>query len=176
VPPEPYPENLFLLKMISTLSPPEIPQRVLEEFANQTYGLAGDWSKLEGERDQNFRVTENGGSAWVFKVCHPDEGDAVLTCQAEALEHIAIADEELPVPRLRRSLNREALPRLQHEGRDYPVMLLSWLGGGVIGETELPRETMRAMGSLLARLGLAMRGFVHGAPAGAIWCGIRAMC
>jgi 4-aminobutyrate aminotransferase-like enzyme/Ser/Thr protein kinase RdoA (MazF antagonist) len=157
--------------MISTLSPPSIPQRVLEDFAQRAYGLTGQWSRLEGERDQNFRVKQTGGHTWVFKVCHPDEGDAVLACQAEALQHIAIADESLPVPRLKRSLMAEALPRLHHEGRDYPVMLLSWLDGDVIGETALSPGAMRDMGKLLARLGLAMRGFVHGAPAtrGLVW-------
>ncbi len=157
--------------MIDTLSPPAIPQSVLEKFASRTYGLAGEWSKLEGERDQNFRVTEPEGATWVFKVCHPDEGDSVLACQAESLEHIADADEALPVPRLRRSLGGEVLPRLHHDGRDYPVMLLSWLEGDVIAERELSPETTRAMGGLLARLGLAMRGFVHGAPAsrGLVW-------
>ena len=139
--------------MISTLSPPDVPHPVLAGFAKSAYGLAGDWARLEGERDQNFRVKASDGASWVFKVCHPDEGDAVLACQAEALEHIAIADESLPVPRLRRSRSGEALPRLSHEGRAYPVMLLSWLDGGVIGEHALPAGAMRHMGVLLARLG-----------------------
>ncbi len=152
--------------MISTLSPPDVPQLVLEDFARSVYGIAGEWARLEGERDQNFRVTSGESGTWVFKVCHPDEGDDVLACQAEALEHIAKADETLPVPRLRRALSSEALPSLRHEGRRYPVMLLSWLDGGVIGERKLPSEAIHRMGVLLARLGLAMRGFVHGAPAG----------
>ena len=127
--------------------------------------LRATWSRLEGERDQNFRVTAAGGESFVFKVCHPAEGEDVLTCQALALEHIALADPGLPVPRLIRSMTGEPLPRLTHEGVTYPVMVLSWLTGDVLGDAVLPPDSIRELGKLLARLGLAMRGFVHGAPA-----------
>ena len=152
--------------MLSTLTPPGLPQQLLADFARRTYGLDGVWSRLEGERDQNFRVTSPNGASFVFKICHPDEGDAVLACQAEVLEHIALADADLPVPRLIRSRNGEALPRIEHDGRSYPVMVLLWLQGDVIGERQPGADALRGLGKMLARLGLAMRGFVHGAPAG----------
>ncbi len=151
--------------MLSTLTPPDLPPTVLERFAAETYGLAGQWSPLEGERDQNFRLTDAGGARWVFKVCHPDEGLGVLRCQAELLEHIAAVDPELPVPRLRRASDSRLLPMLAHAGRDYPVMLLSWLPGAVIGDRALAPAALNHLGSLLARLGLATRGFINGSPA-----------
>ena len=151
--------------MPSTLSPPDLPQRVLAEFARETYGLQGRWSRLEGERDQNFRVMDENGTGWVFKLCHPDEGDTVLACQALALDHIAVADPALPIPRLRRSRTGGALPRISHRGRSYPVMMLSWLPGHVVEEAALSAEALYELGRLLARLGRAMRGFVNGAPA-----------
>ena len=151
--------------MLDTLVPPDLPEQALSSFALGAYGLAGKWSRLEGERDQNFRVTAASGESFVFKVCHPAEGEDVLTCQALALEHIALADPALPVPRLIRSVTGEPLPRLTHDGVTYPVMVLSWLTGDVLGDAVLPPDHVRELGKLLARLGLAMRGFVHGAPA-----------
>ena len=72
--------------------------------------------------------TADGGSV-VFKLCHPAEGDAILRCQAEALEHIAWPIP-LPVPRLRRTLDGERCSGAStHEGAAYPVMVLSWLEG-----------------------------------------------
>lgn len=152
--------------MLSTLRPPALPQDVLKKFADSTFGLKGQWSVLDGERDQNFRVTAADGSRFVFKVCHPDEGGAILACQAEVLEHVARVDPALPVPRLQRSRPGDALPNLAHGGQSYPVMLLSYLPGQVIGDRVLSPDQLQAMGALLARLGIAMRGFVHGAPAG----------
>ncbi len=150
---------------LTTMNPPKVPEAVLQRFAAERYGLTGAWSALEGERDQNFRVRTAEGVPFVFKLCHPAEGVEVLVCQAEALEHIARVDPALPVPRLRRSLGGEALPELTHEGQGYPVMLLSYLPGEVIGERVLTPGQLRAMGAMLARLGGAMRGFVSGAPA-----------
>ncbi len=152
--------------MLKTLSPPDLPLDVLERFALAAYGLEGRWTRLDGERDQNFRVETAKGARFVFKVCHPAEGLDVLTAQAEALEHIAATDPSLPVPRLLRSKRGDLLPQLEHDRSDYPVMLLSWLEGGIVGDADLSRLAYRELGKLLARLGHAMRGFVHAAPAG----------
>ena len=150
---------------LSTMRPPKLPEAVLRRFAEAAYGLTGQWAPLEGERDQNFRVTAAGGAQFVFKLCHPDEGAAILKCQAEVLEHVARVDPDLAVPRLQRALTDAALPVMTHDGQDFPVMVLSWLPGQVIGERILSQAQRRVMGAMLARLGIAMRGFVHGAPA-----------
>jgi len=157
--------------MLDTLRPPAVPLDVLQSFALETYGLGGAWSALEGERDQNFRIKAADGRSAVFKVCHPAEGDTVLQCQAEALEHIGETDPSLPVPRLIRTRGGEALARLTHGGDCYPVMVLSWLDGRVLGGETLAADGLFGMGQLLARLGVALRGFVHGAPAerGLVW-------
>ena len=151
--------------MLDTLRPPALPLDVLESFAREAYGLSGAWSALEGERDQNWRVRKADGGGAVFKVCHPAEGDAVLQCQAEALEHIAESVSALPVPRLMRTRAGDVLGRLRHGGTDYPVMVLSWLKGRVLGEQPLSRQGLHELGQLLAQLGVALRGFIHGAPA-----------
>ena len=151
--------------MLNTLRPPALPLDALHAFAERSYGLSGVWSPLEGERDQNYRVLGAGGVSATFKVCHPAEGDAILQCQATALEHIAEADPALPVPRLIRTRNGEPLARITHDGQHYPVMVLSWLEGHVLGGDTLGRDGLFDLGKLLARLGVALRGFVNGAPA-----------
>jgi len=151
--------------MLNTLRPPALPLEVLQAFAARTYGLSGAWSALEGERDQNFRVLGADGVSATFKVCHPAEGDAILLCQALGLEHIAEADPALPLPRLIRARSGEPLARITHEGADYPVMVLSWLEGHVLGGETLGRGGLFDLASQLARLGVALRGFVNGAPA-----------
>jgi 4-aminobutyrate aminotransferase-like enzyme/tRNA A-37 threonylcarbamoyl transferase component Bud32 len=151
--------------MIGTLEPPCLPEAVIRSFAAAVHGLCGDWVRLEGERDQNFRVVTPDGHGAVIKVCHPHEGDNVLMCQAEALEHVALADPSLPVPRLIRTRDGQLLGRLVHEGTSFPVMALTFLEGEVLGGRTLSGEALFELGRLLARLGLALRGFVHGAPA-----------
>ena len=152
--------------MLNTLDPPRVPPDTLRAFVQRAYGFTGRWSMLEGERDQNFRVETEQGRSITLKVCNPNEGDTVLDCQASALEHIALADPALPVPRLIRTLGGDRLGRLNTDGESsYPVMALSWLEGRVLGTDALSPAALFELGTLLARLGLAMRGFVNGAPA-----------
>jgi 4-aminobutyrate aminotransferase-like enzyme/Ser/Thr protein kinase RdoA (MazF antagonist) len=151
--------------MLATLRPPSVDSEALKAFAASVYGLVGAWNPLEGERDRNFRVVSATGASVVFKLCHPAEGDSVLLCQAEALEHIAAADPSLPVPRLIRTRDGQPLGRFIQENISYPVMVLSWLDGQVLGEAALTSLGLYELGRMLARLGLALRGFVNGAPA-----------
>ena len=151
--------------MLKSLTPPNLPLVVLQKFAAETYDLSGVWTKLEGERDQNYKVTANDGHGAVFKLCQPLEGEAILACQAEALEHIAAVDPALPVPRLLRTCEGGLLGWLDYDGMRYPVIALSWLNGDVLGEGKLSSEHLYELGQLLARLGRALRGFVSGAPA-----------
>ncbi|MCX7351129.1 MAG: phosphotransferase, partial [Alphaproteobacteria bacterium] len=151
--------------MLDTLRPPALPLDVLHAFALSAYGLGGTWSPLEGERDQNYRILSSDGQSAVFKVCQPAEGIAILQCQAEALEHIAEAEPSLLVPRLIRTRDGNPLGQIVHEGRSYPVMVLAWLDGHVLGGETPSRHGLFELGQLLARLGVALRGFVNGAPA-----------
>ena len=111
--------------MLNSLQPPALPLDALRQFAHAAYGLAGQWSRLEGERDQNFKVTEADGKTWVFKICHPVEGEAIMAAQAGVLEHIAAIDPSLLVPRLKRAISGEQLPVLEHDGNPFRIMLLS---------------------------------------------------
>lgn len=151
--------------MLDTLTPPRISEDRCMRLASEVYGLSGRWSPLDGERDQNHRVDADDGSQWVFKLCNPAEGVDILASQAAALEHLAVVDPCLPVPRLRRTLDGRPLATLEVDGRTCPAMLLSWLPGEVIGGRELPPATLADMGGMIARLGRALRGFVSGAPA-----------
>ncbi|WP_421695583.1 aminotransferase class III-fold pyridoxal phosphate-dependent enzyme [Aestuariivirga sp.] len=151
--------------MLKSLTPPALPLEVLQSFAASTYGLAGVWTKLEGERDQNYKVTAADGSGAVFKLCQPVEGEAILVCQAEALEHIAAVDPSFPVPRLVRTRDGDLLGWLFHGGVSYPVTVLSWLDGAVLGDGRLSPQRLYELGRALARLGRALRGLINGAPA-----------
>lgn len=151
--------------MLDELRPPHVPKAVIRAFAEAFYGIAGDLTPMEGERDLNHRIGHGEGGGFILKLCQPAEGVAIPECQAAALEHIAAVDPSLPVPRLVRARDGSMLSSLSHGGIDYPVMVLEWLEGRVLGTATLRAPRLFELGSMLARLGLALRGFVSGAPA-----------
>lgn len=151
---------------LTNLKPPEIRADMLRSHVKSTYGIDGTWMRLDGERDQNFRIAEASGASWVFKVCNRHESPEIIQCQAEVLEHIALTDPSLPVPRLRRAADGTAAPVLADSaGNPHLTLMLSWLPGAIVGERALSAEQLKSVGALVARLGRAMRGFVSAAPA-----------
>lgn len=157
--------NANSMTMLDNLQPPDVPLDVLSTCAAQRFGLSGTWSRLAGERDLNYRIEEENGSRWVFRLCNANEDIAIFDCQVKALEHIARIDASLPVPRVRRTVDNELMGSVDYNGQIYPVIVLSYLSGAPIGTTRLPGETLYEVGRLIARLGKALRGFSHGAPA-----------
>jgi 4-aminobutyrate aminotransferase-like enzyme len=151
---------------VMNLLPPDIPLAVIEDFTARHYGLSGSWTRLAGERDQNFRLVTATSETWTIKICNPGEPSDIVACQALALEHIARTDPGLPVPRLRRTLDGDLMPVLAlPAGNAHPVLLLSYLEGEVIGERRLSPAQLASLGAIVARLGRALRGFVNPAPA-----------
>lgn len=149
---------------LATMRPPVVALDAVARFVAGRHGLTGAWVALEGERDQNWRVTGPQG-AFVVKVCHPAEGMATLDAQTGVLEHIARVDPGVVVPRVRRALDGAAICEMRVEGAAFPVLVLTWLPGDVVGGRTLTAAQHRAVGVAVARLGRAMRGFVHGGPA-----------
>lgn len=138
--------------------PPHLPLDVIRSFVTESFGLTGDWRPLDGERDQNHRLVTAAGS-FVVKVCSPSEGVALAEAQAQALRHIAETAPGLPVPQVQVAKAGSTVPVLRHGGETYPVLVLSWLDGEVIAETELTPRQYEAWGAIIGRLTHALRGF-----------------
>jgi len=136
---------------------PKLSERAVHDHLMQAYGLPGSLSRLEGERDQNFRLTEGEGRRWVVKVVHPDEPDGIVESQLAALLHLEAVDPGLPVPRVRRAHGGDTVSRLE----GHRCIVLSYLPGEIIGDRALPLERLEEIGALVARLGRGLRGFAH---------------
>jgi len=144
-------------------NPPTFAASELSDFLRRQYGVSGEFRELEGERDQNFRVTCADGQRFVCKISGLDEDASVVDFQLRALEHIRAVDPELPVPRHVARLDGEFLSRFfDAEGNAYPVRLLTYLDGSPLFEFGAPRRhTISCLGRLQARLSLALRDFRH---------------
>ncbi len=150
--------------LLDNLQPPDVSLDVLSACAMELYGLHGRWKKLAGERDQNFQITDHEGTEWLLRLCNPHEVFALFECQVMALEHIARTDPSLPVPRVRQTLQGQSMGLLNHRGLNHCVIVLSFLPGDVIATTKLSNDQLYVVGQLVARLGKALRGFIHTAP------------
>ena len=89
--------DLYYRELLESPSPSFTEEQVLS-FADQRYGLTGELSPMDSERDQNFRIRTETGDLYVIKIANSAEDPAVIDMQLKALEHIALVDPRLPVP------------------------------------------------------------------------------
>jgi len=144
-------------------NPPDVPLEKVTTVLFEEYGVEGELTVLESERDQNVRV-DTAERSYLFKVCNADEDEAVIDLQIQALRHIERVDPGVPVPRALPTLTGATTGSvLSPDGTSHTVRLMSFLDGVVAGsrpefDTPLFR---RNTGTTLARLDNALRGFFH---------------
>src|SRR5581483_7705408 len=126
------------------------------------WGIEGELSPLPGERDMNFRVTPTSGERVVLKIHNPADGLDVVDFQTAALRHITRVSPDLPVGGVVATRSNTAwMVTSDERGRDCCARVLRHLDGHHAARDELDRNGLYGWGSIVARLGFALRGFVH---------------
>ena len=146
-------------------NPPDVPLEKVADVLAEQYGIEGDLTQFESERDQNVRV-DAAERSYLFKVCNADEDPAVIDLQIQALRHLERVDPAVPVPRALPTATGAATGSvLSPDGMSHTVRLMSFLDGVVAASRpEFDTPTFRRnTGAMLARLDLALRGFFHSA-------------
>jgi len=111
-----------------------------------------DLERLDTERDDTFRVGEV-----LIKVAHPNDDPALIDMQSQAMSHALRADPAIPIQRVLPTLTGElAAPVAGRVAR-----VLSWLGGDLVDDHELPVAFYGDAGRMLGRLNQALADFEH---------------
>ena len=143
-------------------APPHVSAAQAVEISRKHFGIEGTALPMASERDHNFRVTTAGGKSYVLKISHPEESVQVVDFQIRALEHIARADPWLPVPAVVPTDAGDATATVQLGGAPPRIArMLTFMEGKLLQEAAPNAVLDRNLGSFLARLGRAMRGFFH---------------
>jgi hydroxylysine kinase len=163
------PEDTLVLRVEHELTiedlkfdPPALPLDQLRDIAQSFYGIDGSFKPLEGERDQNNRITTPDGRQYVLKISGAREDPAVVDFQVKALLHIAQRDPGIPVPRIVPGKEGQLVFQTSSGTDEHAVRLLSWLPGIPYQYGPLPTPAgLQLVGGFLARLNQALEGFSH---------------
>ncbi len=144
-------------------NPARIPLERLVDFAREHWGVEGEFTPLEGERDQNHRVTAADGASHVLKISAAGESEGAVDFQVAALRHLERHAPDLPVPRVlaaKSGNNREWISAA--DGARHMARLLSWLPGTPLSQGRpLSIAALRNAAAFQARLARGLRGFFH---------------
>lgn len=151
--------------MVNSLEHP-VPKASDEEvltLAGDLFGLTGSLVRLESERDLNALISSDE-ERFVFKIANAAEPIATTEMQSAALEHIAAGDPTMPVPRVRRSKENRLVETATLNGVEHAIQVVSYLAGTADWHGPTTPALGATIGTMLARLQRALRGFFH--PAG----------
>jgi 4-aminobutyrate aminotransferase-like enzyme/Ser/Thr protein kinase RdoA (MazF antagonist) len=152
---------------------PDLDIDALHASLGRSWGLAGELTAVHGERDRNFRL-EGAEGRYLLKVHNPADGDAVVDLQCSALRHIRAVAPDLPVPAVVPTQDgRSWVDLTGRDGRHSLAWVMTWLDGRHPTPEMLAPPQLRDWGRTSARLGQALRGFVHPAACYAIAWDIR---
>jgi 4-aminobutyrate aminotransferase-like enzyme/Ser/Thr protein kinase RdoA (MazF antagonist) len=132
-------------------------------LARRLYGLEAEAQPLPGELDDNFRISTEGGRAFVLKAMHPAREPGLVEMQCAALGHLAERAPHLPLSRVVPTLGGESWTFVPGpDGTPRLVWMLTWLPGTSLAEARPRRpELLRDLGRLLGEMDRALLGFEH---------------
>jgi 4-aminobutyrate aminotransferase-like enzyme/Ser/Thr protein kinase RdoA (MazF antagonist) len=156
-----------------TVRAPALDPTALHSALSASWGLEGELTGVHGERDRNFRIDAPSGR-YLLKVHNPADGEEVLDLQCSALRHIRTVAPDVPVPDVVPTRQGDRWVMLTGlDGRPSLAWVMTWLEGRHPSPEELSPAQLREWGRTSARLGQALRGFVHEAASYPIAWDIR---
>jgi Ser/Thr protein kinase RdoA (MazF antagonist) len=147
-----------------------VDERRLLDVLREEYGVDGDLTRLDTEKDATFRL--RGERELLVKVSQPDEPLDVVRCQVDAVAWIEQQDPAIPVQSVLAARDgRRWRHFVDEDGRAHGVLRVHEFIQGTLLADEAPSPAqLRATGAMLGRVDVAMRGFSHPGEARAfVW-------
>jgi hydroxylysine kinase len=131
-------------------------------LASAHYGLETSAVRLTGERDENFRLSDADGNAYVLKIANAAEEQAVGDLLTAALQHVERTDPTFPCPRVVPERGGgSCVCFIDASGAQRTARVLTYLPGELLGSTRRSPEQRAACGRIAGRLSNALRSFTH---------------
>ncbi len=141
-------------------APPALGTEYVANAIEAQFGLAGKFSPLVSERDQNFLLRTDDGKKYVAKVTSAHEDPVATDFQIGALLHLEHA-QGLLVPGVCRTREGRSSGELCDNDTRYRLRVVSWVGGVPLEDLVPDTAGVRAFGAALARLDEALENYSH---------------
>ncbi|MFK7939180.1 MAG: aminotransferase class III-fold pyridoxal phosphate-dependent enzyme [Roseovarius sp.] len=158
--------------------PPAFSPEAALHIAQSAFGVTGTLRPLWGERDQNFAIHADGGPSHVLKVSNVREQPQELDLQLRTLLWLETTAPDLPVPRLRRTLDDQMTTTVAGDGADqhsgsHTVHCITLLDGMQFGDVASGPAALEAAGAQAGQAAAAMSGLFHPMAGHALFWDVR---
>ena len=140
---------------------PDFPLEHAARLAREHFGVSGELSRLDSERDQNFRLVSDAGD-WTFKIVNASEPATESAFQAALLDHLGAVAPDRALPRLRKAASGSTLATAEGpSGARHALRMVSWLSGKPLAESARTPDLLHSLGRMMGRMDRALQGFIH---------------
>ncbi len=134
---------------------------LVSTLLEEHYRVGGDLERLATEKDDTFRLRSDSGS-YLVKVAPPDEPAAVVAMQTATMRFLERAAPELPVQRVRLSLDGDDnVAIVTDDGRPRVLRVFGFVDGAILARTSPDAEQLAKVGEMLGRVDVALAAFGH---------------
>jgi Ser/Thr protein kinase RdoA (MazF antagonist) len=136
-------------------------QQTAARLVSERYGLFGQLRRIPTEKDDTFALSTDKGK-FLVKVSPPGESIDIVNLQTAAMLHICDGAPGLPVQAPVAAADGAFECHVSTPGGATRVLrVLTFLPGQLLSRARPSACQIRSIGSMLARLSIALRDFVH---------------
>ena len=137
-------------------------QDSIKKWLSKYYGIESTAKPLAGYADLNFKVKDQEGNTFVFKVASSELNREQLEFQTLLLGHLAQKKIDLQLPHTRRSSQGEAIVLEEWNGEERMLRLLSWVPGKLmVDQNPHSLALMEDLGEATGKVTAALKDFDH---------------
>jgi Ser/Thr protein kinase RdoA (MazF antagonist) len=137
------------------------PLETAAQLVADCYGLSGPLTRIPTEKDDTFALSADTGK-FLVKISPPGESLGIVNLQTAAMLHIRDCAPELPVQVPVPGADGVFEFLVTIPGNTSRVLrVLTFLPGKLLSRARPSARQVRAIGSMLARLSIALRDFAH---------------
>ncbi len=140
-------------------SPPSLSLSALANLADTGFGVRGEVSLLNSERDQNARIKTPNGS-FVLKVINSAESRDFVDLQNAALAHLE-AVGVVGIPKLVRTPDGTSTIDHSSNGQTSMVRLVTFIEGKTLSQVAKSEALLFNLGEFIGSISLGLQGFGH---------------
>ncbi|MBL8046929.1 MAG: phosphotransferase, partial [Anaerolineales bacterium] len=142
---------------------PQFTEAEAKQLTLEHYGFTPVTIKPLGSfQDQNFRVTNSVGEAFVLRIENAAAQATALDLQNKALAHIAAKDAAFPIQRLIPTVSGQTMPTTTRAGVTHFLRLLTYLPGDVLAKVNTrPAHLLESIGQVAGTFCLHLADFTH---------------
>lgn len=139
---------------------PDVAADEAEVLVAAVFGVEGTATPLDGERDRNYRITAPQGS-YMLRIGNPADDPDAVEMQSLVMRFVEVRDPSLPIPRVVPTVTGALVGHHRTGQGSHPLQLVTFLEGVHPASGFATPSFRRSIGSTIARLSRATRGFDH---------------